>query len=123
MSNPIENKMYTDPDLAGLISVMLRFERAQSELANFGADDTEPDGTWHYVLRSAAKGLPYPDFTTPNDWGLFTMMQGSKAAAMRLTAAARIAHEEILNWRESAPAGLWRKMEDFLEDYCWRMDW
>ena len=124
MSGYLQEKIEEDPALAPLYRVMRDFEKAQSSYANQGACDTEPDWVWHYVLREAAHGRSYPDdAVTVGDWQLFSRVRGSGLAAARLTKVARDAHAAILKLMETLNDKGWRRVEVFLEDYCWRVGW
>lgn len=101
-----------------LKKVVAEFEKLQDKFADFGASDTEPDGVFQVVLVRAFKGKDYLP-TTAHDWELYSDMPGSAEVAKKLTAVALKARDLIRDTKisESGP------MREYLEGYCWRVDW
>jgi hypothetical protein len=88
------------------------FEKLQEEHKHLGAQDTEPDGHFHWVISQAVQGRRINWGSL--DWELYGDMPGADAAAQALTKQAQKVYAYI------EVQGRLRDL-DALREYCWRV--
>lgn len=101
--------------LKGLIR---EFEKVQAKYAKRGAQDTEPDGVFHFILVGTAKGKTVRVPTTVEGWELYSGADSEQAARDLAEAAQKCV--DLLKTVTLAESEAVRKC---LADYCWRCDW
>jgi hypothetical protein len=95
------------------------FEKLQEKYQKLGADDTEPDAVFQVLLVKAMKGKKPFAPTAPDKWQLYSGKAGAKAAAEKMATAAN----DCIAVIEAVPIGESGEVREWLEDYCWRVDW
>ncbi len=97
------------------------FEKVQTEMSDFGATDTEPDGVFQQLLVRACKGLMPLIPLTVQGWELYSD-PGAPDAVDKLTDAARPCID-FLSKIDDLPHGSAKEIKSYLRDYCWRVEW
>lgn len=103
--------------MATIRQKIIEFDNAREAFRDYGARDSEPDGVFQRLLYDIFEGTSPAIPRTPEKWQLFADMPGASVAAKTLCSIAT----DIAYAIENLPLKSRRELQEFLEDYCWRL--
>lgn len=106
----------TSPHVEAVRQAVKEFERVQSSLREFGAQDTEPDGLFQSRISRAARGLRPDSPQGVVGWELFHKPGADKAARQLFVACTA-----VIRAIEACPISEQAEVQKYVSDYCWRV--
>jgi len=94
------------------------FEKAQYELREFGASDSEPDWVFQDIIRQIIKGDKAEIPASANDWQIFSNMKGSNRAAKILSSKT----EALVKAIQNVTVAELQEVREYLKGQCHRVD-
>jgi len=93
------------------------FEDVCSELKDYGARDSEPDGVFQRLINSASLGEQPAIPRSGQGWDLFTHSMDCQPAAEKMHDQAL----KVVRLIESCPIRDLDQLRGRIKDYCWRI--
>ena len=94
-----------------------KFEELCSELKDYGARDSEPDGVFQRVINAASLGEQPSVPRSGRGWDLFTQSMDCEDAANKMHDQAL----KVVRLIEACPVKDFERLRARIKDYCWRL--